>query len=83
VDVCEIAVREFVSALCIHGVTIVHPKMPVGVFRKAVRANEVVFDSSRRFMLVPPALAIGNQMPMPNQLRRKYERIFIEPDPLR
>jgi len=74
----EIAVRKLVSSLRIHGVTFVHPEMPLRVFCIAVQANEIVFRSGRRFMFVPPALAISDQMPMPDKLGRELDGVFVQ-----
>jgi hypothetical protein len=80
VHVCEIPVRELVSALRIYTVTFVHAEMPFRVFGKAVNANELVFHTGRRFVLAPCAFAINDQMSFPDELRRQCDGIFIDLD---
>ena len=80
VNVREITVREFISALRIRGVTIVHAEMPLRVFGEAVHGNEVIFRSRRRFVLMPHPSPIQDQMSFPDELRRKCDTIFIQLD---
>src|SRR5437773_5155679 len=78
VNVCEITVRKLVSAFRIHSVTFVHPEMPLRVFGKAVRADELVSHIGRRFVLAPRAFAISDQMSFLDKLRRKRDGIFVD-----
>ena len=79
-NVCEITVRELVSALRIYSVTFVHAEMPLRVFGKPVRADEFVFHIRRRFVLAPRALAISDQTSFVDELSRERDGIFVDLD---
>src|ERR1051326_2795393 len=76
----EIAVRKLVSALRIHSLTFVRTQMPLRVFGKVVRTDKLVFHVGRRFVLAPCAFAISDQMSFLDKLRRKRDRILVDPD---
>ncbi len=78
VNVCEVTVRKLVSAFRIHSVTFVHAKMPLRVLGKAVRADELIFHIRRRFVLVPRAFAVSDQMSFLDKLRRKRGAILVD-----
>ena len=78
--VCEIPVRELVSALRIYSVTFVHAEMPLRVFGKPMHADELVFQIRQRFVLTPRAFAINDQMSFLNELRRERDGIFVDLD---
>src|SRR4029077_3365375 len=78
VSVCEITIRELVSALCIHSVTFVHAEMPLRVFGEPVHADELVFHTRQRFVLAPRAFAISDQMSSLDELRSERDGIFVE-----
>src|SRR5437763_12758316 len=77
VNVREIAVWKFVSALRVHTVTFVHTEMPLRIFGKTVSTDELVFRIRRRFVLAPCAFAISDRMSFLDELRRERDGMFV------
>src|SRR5262249_23482589 len=55
-------------------------EIPLGVFGKPVRADELVFHIGRRFVRAPRAFSISDQMSLLYELRRERDGIFVDFD---
>ena len=76
-NVLEIAVGEFVSALRILRVPFVDAEMPFCIFTESVQTDKLVFFIRRRPMGAPRALAVRNYMSLVDELRCEREGTLV------
>src|SRR5262249_3289555 len=77
VDVFEIAVGKFVSALYVRRESIVDSEMPFGIFGKPVYADKLSLFVWRRPMSTPRTLAVHDNMAFFNELLCEREGVLI------